>query len=408
MKAIHPIAAFGPAAPLNQYPSPNAMNIGSATPLHYSSMAATTGWSSTDGSLAADTSAWLGRSDHTSGIRYTRANGAASGYMEKTLSPAENWSHGHLILPYWVDRTTAADAQLYRIGIKLTDSDSHYTLWRGWLASLGWMTHGLHILALPLDSFGENNACDLSKVAKVSILIEQSATYSTPSVVFGGLWVMPKKTKAQLFLSFDGVYASQGTVATYLAGRGLPATFFTNQNNCDAGGRLTTAQTKALQAQGHLVALYTTLWLGKTFSQQIAHVEEVQTWMAANGFRRGMRYAQEGGSGSEPRWSWDRENVLIPRYLNCWSQLTFNGFSSQYAPNRVYRIEYAVAGKTTIESYLASAIANGCMFGIMAHDLSAGDYANFQATMEGPVATAIAAGTLECLTLDMAFEKNKA
>jgi len=138
---------------------------------------------------------------------------------------------------------------------------------------------------------------DPSDTVRITILVAKNDIDDTPSITLDQLTFYKPRNKVGLVLfRFDTMYTRTKQALAYMeaqtltgTSRTLKASMMVNEITLGGGSHLTVNEVRDLQARGHEVGMYASLWADlDTDAERLASVKTTQDWMRANGFGKGV------------------------------------------------------------------------------------------------------------------------
>jgi len=165
---------------------------------------------------------------------------------------------------------------------------------------------GMNYLALsPADASVSpaGSTPDLSTVSSVELAVSLHSRFGkghASSVALAGLWTVARLNRPFVCITFDDIFASQNAALAAAASRGIPVSIFGPTSWVGRSGRLSLADLRSAEAQGHLVCNHSVThpypWSTVDLTQRISEVTIAMSTLNGWGFTRGSRiFASPGG-----------------------------------------------------------------------------------------------------------------
>lgn len=269
---------------------------------------------------------------------------------------------------------------------------------------------GWHYLEITSSMWGTASGANFAwaDVEVIRWYLTTTAAAKRPEITVGPVRIFPKRTKGIVCFNIDDGLVTQMPYMAYLAGLGISATLYVTPNKAGTGSYMTASQMRDVRDMGHLVANHS--WNHENLSgladaEKIVTVVKAGRWLCDEGMPEGARiFAVPGGSGQITAGLW---NLLRPHldqcrgtsYLSQEGAATAAGYTNYVGADSLYRTfnscsDNAGSDGNSEADMIDRAIADGTIISPLRHEV----WTDFK-TNADTVATAVAAGTLETMTM---------
>jgi hypothetical protein len=361
----------------------------------------TTGWDATGVTLDQDTVNYAASASATRGsLRATHIADDDAMFIGKSISATDLTNNLVHLRVYIAPDTTLTSIAIYlRSGgswanFKIIGFDLTY-----WPAGqrTGWIDLWS---AVPLAG-SETGTLDTAAVEYIRVSCGGYVQTNTGAITIDALEFYAKPmTTPKHAITFDDGGPHQWSAASYLLAKGLRATWYIVPNRIDTSGYFTLAQLKILQRAGHLIANHSyahSYFVADALSlpERVAEISDGAVWLRANGFADGAAtFAVPGGTS---QWSTDDWDNILGVYCDS-IRLTFTPSHILSPIQPGYATTQCFDNPTQSIAALAKCVASGANSCHGFHDGTQTTNGNIETYFDA-VAAAVAAGTLDCVTV---------
>jgi peptidoglycan/xylan/chitin deacetylase (PgdA/CDA1 family) len=298
-------------------------------PTHTEPMDDIGNWAVVNGSTVEETSLVQYYETDKKSIKLTNDGVTSSTFITKDIVTPIDITNHDIVLSYYIDPSDLAgissitlfignNSLVYNVNRSFEDT-GFPTAIGGW-KEIKFSAASHKSITGTTGTDAEKLEVALSGFREMRFRINTVLASDTPSVIFDSIRFVPAAPKKTYLLTFDDGQEEDVLTASYMASKGVDATFYVSPNKIGTTGYMTLANLNSLKSQGHIIANHS--WNHESLKDDNLSTEEAinaivkaSDWLRDNGFEDGANHWAVPG-GVTQSFGWANDWKLLKPYCD--------------------------------------------------------------------------------------------